>query len=145
MIVRYYNHQDKADPMNGRAIVQDDELLQLLRERRDRRPFVAELSGSNGYEITFGLGARFCCAQYSRGDGSPPYLMAVSPYPTMRRGYIEFLAANTPTPFAARYIISADELKEIAVHFLRTGERSDAVSWQIFSPQAFKEDTAPQH
>jgi hypothetical protein len=58
----------------------------------------------------------------------------------MKRGYVEFLTANTPTPVAARYIISFDELKEVVLYFLQTGERSDAVVWQKLNLQALKED-----
>jgi hypothetical protein len=58
----------------------------------------------------------------------------------MRRSYVEFLTANTPTPVAARYIISFDELKRVVLHFLRTGELSDAVHWQKLNLRALKED-----
>ncbi|MGB6536629.1 MAG: Imm1 family immunity protein, partial [Xanthobacteraceae bacterium] len=81
-------------------------------------------------------GGNVGCVQYSRSDGSPPYLMAGSSRPPMKRGCVEFLTADTPTPIAARYIISFDELKTIAVHFLKTGERSDTVYWQVLNPRA---------
>jgi hypothetical protein len=55
-------------------------------------------------------------------------------------GYVEFLTANTPTAFAARYVICFAELEEVAVHFLKTGERSKLVSWQILNPRAIVED-----
>lgn len=139
MMVRYLNYQDKLDPMNGEIIGQKDKLGELLDNRKDRRPFVAELVADNGFQITFGIGA-LCAVQYSRADGFPPYLMAVSPSPPMKRGCMEFLAAGTPTPFAARYIVSFDELKEIAMHFLQTGEKSRRVSWQVLNPRATKED-----
>ncbi len=140
MIVRYLSLQDKFDPMNGQKIEQRDKLSELLHRRRNLRPFVAWLTGENGFQITFGISTDRCCAQYSAADGSPPYLMAVSAHPLMKQGYVEFLAANTPTPFAARYIITFAELKEVALHFKKTGERSDAVSWQVLNPRATKED-----
>lgn len=139
MIVRYLNYQDKIDPMNGNGIGKKEELLALLDDRRKRRPFVGELLADNGFQITFGIGS-LCVAQHSRADGSPPYLMAVSPRPPMQRGCLTFLAAGTPTPFAARYIISFDELEQIALHFLQTGERSPTVAWQVLNPRATKED-----
>lgn len=140
MIVRYLSHQDKFDPMNGQMIEHRDKLSELLHRRRNLRPFIAWLTGANGFQITFGISTDRCCAQFSRADGSPPYLMAVSPHPLMKRGYVEFLAANTPTPFAARYIITFDELKEVALHFMETGERSDTVFWRELEPGACKED-----
>jgi Immunity protein Imm1 len=140
MIVRYLNYQDKFDPMNGERFLQKDKLAELLNSRRNQRPFVAELIGDNGFQLTFGLGANLCTVQHSCADGSPPYLMAVSLHPPMQKGCVEFFAAGTPTPFAARYIISFDELEEIALHFLQTGERSAAVAWQVLNPRAVKED-----
>ena len=140
MILRYLNHQNKFDSMNGRTIEQAEQLSQLLHCRRNQRPFVAEISGDNGFQLTFGIGSDMCCVQHSHADGSQPYLMAVSPRPPMRTGYAEFLSANTPTPIAARYIIGFDELKEVALHFLQTGERSNVVSWQILDPKAIEED-----
>lgn len=139
MIVRYLNYQDKTDPLNGKEIEKNDELLALLDDRRNRRPFIAELVGNNGFQITFGIGP-LCVVQHSAADGSPPYLMAVSPRPPIQSGYLTFLAAGTPTPFAARYIISFDELKEIAVYFLQAGKTSPSVSWEVLNPRAVKED-----
>lgn len=143
MIVRYLNHQDEFDPMNGQAIEQPDKLSEMLHRRRNLRPFVAWLTSDKGSQMTLGISTDRCCAQYSSSDGSPPYLMAISPHPRMKRGCVEFFAANTPTPFAARYIITFDELKEVALHFMQTGGRSDAVFWQEFSAAAYKEDVGP--
>lgn len=141
MKVRYVNRQDKSDPMNGAILADADKLAELLDNRRNNAPFIADLAGDNGFELMIGLGCNLGCAQFSRADGEPPYLMAVSPHPLpVAAGYVEFLAASTPTPVAARYIISFDELKQIARHFLDTGGRSDAVSWQEFHPAAARED-----
>lgn len=141
MIVRYRNHQDKYDVLNERTIAQSTKLVELLHRRRNQRPFVAELFNDNGFQIVFGISTELCCAEYRRINGDLPYLMAISQHRRMKRGYVEFLAGGTLTPVAARYIISFEELKEIALHFLQTGERSHTVSWQEFDPRAFKEDT----
>jgi hypothetical protein len=45
-------------------------------------------------------------------------------------GDVEFLAANALTPIAARYVLSFEELRQIALYFLGTGRRSDIVSWE---------------
>jgi hypothetical protein len=140
MIVRYRNHQDKYDVLNEKAIEQPDKLVELLHRRRNRRPFFAELFGDNSFKIMFGISTELCCVQHSRINGDPPYLMAVSPHRRMMKGCVEFLAGGTLTPVAARYIISFDELKEIALYFLQTGERSNAVSWQILNLKATSED-----
>lgn len=130
MIVRYLSHQDKFDPMNSQVVTGAAELTELFAGRRNRPPFIAELSADNGFQIVFGLGSDFCCAEYARADGDLPYLMAVSANPRLNVGDVEFLAANTLTPIAAQYILTFDELMEIVVYFLMTGERSDAFSWK---------------
>src|ERR1700728_975486 len=121
MKVRFLNHQDKVDPMNRTIIAGGTQLAELLNRSREKPPFVAQLTADNGYQVKIGISEKLACAQYSRTDGTPPYLMAVSSEPPMNRGCFEFLAANTPTPIAARYIISFDELKEVVLHFLQTG------------------------
>ena len=140
MKVRYVNQQNKSDPMNGTFIAERGKLSELLDARRNSVPFIADLVADNGFELMIGVGSSVGCAQYSRTDGAPPYLMALSPQRHMKTGYIEFLVNNTPTPFAARYILSFDEVKTISLHFLETGDKSDAVSWREFEPGAIRED-----
>lgn len=140
MRIRYVNQQNKLDPMNGVVIAESAKLAKLLDSRRNDPPFLGELAADNGYHIEFGIGGDIGCVQFSSTDGDPPYLMAMSANPPMKSGYVEFLISNTPTPFAARYIIRFDELKEIALHFMETGERSNRVLWQKLDPRAIKED-----
>lgn len=142
MMVRYFNNQDELDPMNGKAIAESAILVNLLYSRRQDKPFLADLCGDNGFQIMIGIGGDASCVQYSRMDNKPPYLMAVSAQPPMKRGYVEFLANNTPTAIAARYIISFEQMKKIALHFLETGERSDLISWQRLDPAAVREGVA---
>jgi Immunity protein Imm1 len=130
MKVRYLNYQNESDPMNGKVITEQAKLAELLDSRRNEPPFIAELSGDNGYHIEFGIGDDVGCVQFSSSDGKPPYLVAVPPCPHMTSGDVEFLTADTPTPVPARNILNFDELKKIALHFLQTGERSEAVSWE---------------
>jgi hypothetical protein len=68
--------------------------------------------------------------QYSRLNGDPPYLVALSARRPVKKGFVEFLAGNTPTPIPARNVLSFDELRQIALHFIETGERSEAFSWE---------------
>lgn len=140
MIVRYENEQSASDPLNGTVVAGSLKLTQILESSRDNAPFFARFTSENGFEIMIGIGRDVGCAQYSRSDGMPPYLMAVSSDPPMRRGCLEFLAANTPTPIAARYIISFDELKTVALYFLKTGKRCNSISWQVLDPKAVRED-----
>jgi hypothetical protein len=130
MKVRYANHQDKSDLMNGVEIAEVGKLVELLNARRKRPPFLARLSGDNGFELMLGIGSNVGCVQHSPSDGSPPYLLAMSAKPPMKNGGVEFLTANTPTPFTARHILRFTELEKVACHFLGTGERSNEVLWE---------------
>jgi hypothetical protein len=130
MIVQFRNNQDKSDPQHDATFSEAASLSGLLDNARKRHPFIAELRGDNGFELVMGIGGNFACVEHRRINGDLPYLMAVSHQPPLTNGEVEFLTANTPTPIAARYILSFDELKEIALHFLTTGERSHSVSWK---------------
>jgi hypothetical protein len=130
MKVVYKNQQDGFDSMNGTVFSDGARLGQLLDERRRQPPFGARLSGDNGYELMIALGGKFGSVQYSRSDGSPPYVLAMSANPPMKNGGVEFFVGNTPTPFTARHIIRFAELKEIALHFLETGRCSNSVAWE---------------
>lgn len=130
MRVRYHNLEDELDPMNRTEITGRAKLGELLDDRRTKQAFVAELVADNGFKIVFGISADFGCVEYISTDGDLPYLMAVSPHPPIVSGYFEFLLGGTATPIPAREILTFDEMKKIAMHFLETGERSDAFSWE---------------
>lgn len=130
MNVRYLNQQDRSDAMNGAVIAERKKLSDLLDSKRNQRPFTAELCGENGFMLVFAIGLGLGFVEHRRIDGDLPYLVAVSPRPPVKRGGIEFLCGGTPTPIPARNIISFDEVKEIALHFLQTGERSEAFVWE---------------
>jgi hypothetical protein len=130
MKVQYRNNQDESDLHHGSSITEIAKLSELLERARRKSSFIAELRGDNGFELVMGIGTDFCCVEHRRIDGDLPYLMAVSSHPPMLAGEVEFLTANTPTPIQARYILGFEELKQIALHFLATGERSDSVSWE---------------
>jgi Immunity protein Imm1 len=140
MRVRYVNTHDKSDPMNGAFITESSSLAELLDQRRKCVPFIAELVGENGYELAIGIGSSVGSAQYSRTDGEPPYMMAVSSHRHMKKGYVEFFFHIEPTPVAARYILSFDQVKAVSLHFLETGDKSNAVSWREFEPGAARGD-----
>ena len=130
MIVRIYDYQDQTSSANGLAVTNDDQLSQVLDGLRTREPFFAELLGENGYMLLIGIGGTSGCAQFSRSDGEPPYLMAVAPDPIPEHKQVEFLCGNTPTPVPSRYILPFDKIKDIASQFRRTGRRSTDVSWE---------------
>src|SRR5215472_4869792 len=98
MKVRYFNCQDKLDPMHGTVIAGSGQLTKLLEDARRKPPFIAELKADNGFEVSMGISEKYGWVQYSNLDGNPPYLNAISAQPHLKGGFLEFLDANTPTP-----------------------------------------------
>ena len=139
MKLEFLDMEERSNPLNHSKIDETDSLIQLLNRLRQREPFLCQLTGDNGYQLTLGLGGMIGSVQHSKTDGQPPYLMAVSK--DFKDGnkpkFVEFLAAHTPTPVPSRYCIDFDLLKQVAVYFLETGHRSSAVSWEELSPSAY--------
>ena len=130
MILRFLDHQDETNPINGLVIADDEQLSKIFDGFRTREPFFAEFYGDNGYKLLIGIGRTVGCVQYSRSDGDTPYLMAVAFNPHARVENFEFLAGNTPTPVSGRYILPLEQVKKITQYFRETGARSASVSWE---------------
>jgi hypothetical protein len=130
MNVRFVNQQDERDFMNRTLIAESEQLSELLDKRRKNAPFIADLFGDNGFQLTIGIGSGIGFAQYRRENGELPYLVAVPAQRRVKSRHVEFLINNTPTPIPRRFILTFDEMKQVALHFLETGEPSDVVSWE---------------
>jgi hypothetical protein len=130
MVLTIFDQQDESNPLNGSVIADSEELSRILDSLRTRTPFMAQLFGEHGYSLTIGIGGAVGCVQYSRTDGTPPYLLAVAPNPIAEDGDIEFLLGNTPTPVAVRHILPFEKVKDIARYFQETGARSATIRWE---------------
>jgi hypothetical protein len=130
MAVQFFDRQDQTNSLNGARIGDREELLKVLDGLRSREPFFCELVGENGYNLLLGVGRTIGCAQYSPSDGSTPYLMAVATNEQGSNEYMEFLTANTPSPVPRRYCVPFETAKQIAAHFVETGNRWPSVSWE---------------
>jgi hypothetical protein len=130
MNVQFFDRQDLRNPFNGLIIKHEFRLSELFVQLQGRVPFFCELLGENGCKILLGIGGQRGSVQYSRIDGAPPYLMAVSHDPVRLKKPMEFLMGGTPTPISSHYSISIDAVKEIAEHFRMTGEHSSMVLWE---------------
>jgi hypothetical protein len=130
MAVQFFDRQDKSNPLNGATIDDKEELLKVLDALRSREPFFCELVGENGYNLLLGVGRDIGCAQYSPSDGSTPYLMAVAATNQDSNEYMDFLTANTPSPVPRRYCVPFEAAKQIAAHFIETGNCWPGVSWE---------------
>jgi Immunity protein Imm1 len=116
--------------LSGQAVDDHVQLLKILESCRSRAPFFAELVEEVGHKLLIGVGGPLGCAQFSRADGAPPYLMALPANQDAGEGFVEFLCGNTPTPVPTRYILSREAVMDIACVFLQTGRRSNDVSWE---------------
>lgn len=130
MNVEFFDTQDERNPLNGLIVSEGSCLSELLDQLKDRPPFFCNLIGQDGHTVLLGIGGPRGCVQYSRTDGAPPYLMAISRDPEVSREFFEFLIGNTPSPVPSRYCPPFDTVKNIATYFQMTGERSPAVSWE---------------
>jgi hypothetical protein len=122
--------QDHSSRLHGATVCNRKELFALLDSVRDREPFGCELVGENDYKLTLGIGKDIGFVQHSPADGDTPYLLAVASEKSCEQEHVEFLVGNTPTPIPQRFCIPFDAVKEIARHFIETGQRSPAVTWE---------------
>ena len=90
MTIVFFDRQDESNPLNNATIDQASDLVKVFDGSQTRDPFFCELVGENGFNLLLGLGSTCSCAQYNRGDGSAPYLLAVLPG-EIREGQTEFL------------------------------------------------------
>src|SRR5262249_19762196 len=112
--------------------IADEALLtKLLDESRNKVPFLLDLAGDNGFMLIIGIGGPLGCVLYKSIDGSSSYPMAVAkgmPSDDDQRE-VEFLAGGTPTPVLLRKCLPFDVVKQVVIHFFRTGEPSPDVEW----------------
>ena len=130
MNVKFFDKGDESNPLNGSTIHDSRRLLQILQGMRGRKPFFCELVGENGFELGVGIAPTVGCAQYSRSDGEPPYLVTVDKNAKPEESYKEFLYQNTATEVPTRECLPLQSILEVAVFFQETGRPSPAVSWE---------------
>ena len=130
MTVTFFDRQEESNSLNNTRISEKAELVEILHALKTREPFFCELVGKNGFNMLLGVGGIVGCAQYSRSDGSSPYMMAVEPGDVETPGYAEFLITDTLTQVPRHFCIPFESVTLVAVHFLETGERSPLVTWE---------------
>jgi hypothetical protein len=150
MRLEFLDMQEKDNPLNGALIDSKEELVRILEQLRHRQPFGLKLKGENGFTLDICLAREFGSLQHSASSGDTPYLMAVAPgsSPILSTGVVgpyalacmadekngaeppEFLVGGTPTPIPTRYCLPFELVKEIAVCFLKSGDRDSRVVWE---------------
>jgi hypothetical protein len=150
MKLKFLDMQEEKNPLNGALIDSDDELVRIMDKLRDREPFGLQLKGENGFTLDICLSRELGSLQHSASSGDIPYLLAVAPGspPISSTGEVspyalacmadqqsggqppEFLVGGTPTPIPTRCCLPFELVKEIAVCFLRSGDRDSRVVWE---------------
>ena len=130
MIAVFYDTREASNPLNGTRIRNKEELRQILDSLPKAEPFFCKLEGENGYELLVGVGQNNGCAQYSRSDGEPPYLVALGTNDSDDAECLEFMIGNELTPVPQRRCLPFALAREIAAYFIETGDRSPDVSWE---------------
>ena len=124
----FHDHQDIANPLNGRAVT-SSEAIRLLRSLRTRDPFFCSLDADAG-TLLVGVGQDVGCIQFTPTVGGLPYLMAMSDPNESRDGYVEFLSGGTPSPVPRRYALPWLLLEQIVTAFLDEGAIPNDVVWE---------------
>jgi hypothetical protein len=130
MTAIFQDLQQPENPLNGRQVNSAISIAEICRGLSKRKPFLFELRGDNGFMLTVGFAGNIGSVQYSRCDGLPPYLMAVSSEVIEAGESVDFLAGNTPTPIPRRFCLAFDLVERIASEFVEHGKKSAVVSWE---------------
>jgi len=129
MNVTFIDTDDRANILNGTIISDSERLSHILQELRTREPFICELTGENVFMLDVGIG-KDGFVQYSRSNGEPPYLVAVSPHADRSDKYTEFFSGGTPTPIPNRNCMPFELVRQIARYFVATGLAHPDSAWE---------------
>jgi Immunity protein Imm1 len=121
---------DRSNPLNGSEVTTSRELCSVLDEYGARPAQFCELVAQNGFKLLLGVSSDLGCVQHSSCSGSPPYYMTANSSALDTKDCVKFSIDNEPTPVPRHYCLPMKLVKEIAVHFLATGERSAEVCWE---------------
>ena len=130
MKATFFDRQDAHNALNGTVLEHESQAKRLLGKLGLSRSHFCELLGENGYNLLLGVSRDLSCAQYSLSNGMPSYFMAVRPdrlHPV--QGH-QFLSGGTATPIRGEFCLPLSLGIQIAVDFVRSGQRSSAVRWQ---------------
>jgi hypothetical protein len=136
MTFKFFDRQDLSNPLNGTAMRNDTELIESIDWLNGRAPFVAGLQAENGCYLQVGLGGEMGFAQYSDGQGSS--WVALERDAPARNALpdeeyeecLEFLIGDTLSPIPRRFGLGPERVRQVAVEFRHTCERSPAVLWE---------------
>jgi hypothetical protein len=136
MIVTFFDMENEANRLNGAVIRDKVRLLAILESLQSRSPFYCKLASDNGLSLVMGVG-QSGFAQYSRDDGTPPFMMAVDRRIDPENGFIEFRVGGTPSRIPKYYCMPFSLVREIAGYFVETARMYPAIAWEELDPGMF--------
>jgi hypothetical protein len=136
MIVTFFDRENRANRLNGTVIRDKSRLLAILQILQNRSPFNCELVSDNGFSLVIGVGKEGF-AQYSRDDGTPPFMMAVDRGKDSASGFVEFIIGGTLSRIPTYYCVPFSLVSEIAGYFVETARMYPAIAWEELDPGKF--------
>lgn len=121
----------KDHPFDGTHVENSSRLREILDALQRRDPFILQIEGENGFNLTVGIGEPVSCIQHGSNDGEPPYLFAVMKSASQIANDTEyvFFCGGQETPIPSSRCVPFEVLQSVASHFLQTGSRSNDVAW----------------
>ncbi len=129
-VIQFFDRQHKNNPLNGSQLTSESVIHDELERLGKGDPCFCELIHQNGHSLLIGIASEVACVQFSRTDGSLPYLMAVNDDPIQEADLVDFAMNDTPSPVPIQFCVAVAIAKSIATEFVRTGLRSRIVNWR---------------
>jgi hypothetical protein len=127
MSARFFDLHDRSNPLDGSEVTTSVELSSIIDGWSAGRAQFCELVAENGFKLLLGVSRDLGCIQHSSCDDNSPYLMATNKPVLDTSDCVKFLIDNEPTHVPRYYRLPMELVKEIATHFLETGQRSSDV------------------
>lgn len=119
--------QESVEPIH---ISNEEKLRKELKRFKGNDPGkLIDLNSPSGDYLTLGIGASGGCVMFTPASLEPPYLVACGPSDDYETS-VEFLRGDTPTPIPLAYVLSVEEVIDIAVYFFLNGSLPKTVEWE---------------
>lgn len=133
MKLMFFDCNKRDNPDNGLVLATKESALAKIDVHTQREPHFVELVGDHGYKLLIGLNRDSGCVQFSKTDGSPPYLMALErekEEKELEEHEQTFFMGHTATPIDARFYLTLETIKSIVGCFSTTGDIRSAAIWE---------------
>jgi hypothetical protein len=128
---RVYDYTTASVPKPTKAVVvhSETDLRDLLSHIARRGQAYLELISPEDHTLTIGIAGRYGFVMFTAASGNPPYLWASRKVRETNTD-VEFSIGGTPTPIPLNRCIMVEHVIEIASHYFRCQELSNAFEWE---------------